>query len=101
MIVNRARPALITDGLVGAAAPVDERRWPRELRRRPVSPPRTPPALAREIAEYAQRQHVQDENAARLDALDLPRIELPDLNPPVELGELKELAELLPRRSPQ
>jgi hypothetical protein len=42
--------------------------------------------------EYAQRQFVQDENHARLDALDLPRITLPDLNPPVEVGELKDLA---------
>ena len=44
------------------------------------------------MAAYAQRQQVQDENAARLDTLDLPRIELPDLNPPVELGELMDLA---------
>jgi hypothetical protein len=50
------------------------------------------PALATEMAAYAQRQQVQDENAARLDTLGLPRIELPDLNPPVELGELKDLA---------
>jgi hypothetical protein len=33
-------------------------------------------------------------NASRLDELKLPRIELTDLNPPVELGELHELAEL-------
>jgi hypothetical protein len=44
------------------------------------------------MAAYAERQQVQEENAARLDALHLPRIELPDLNPPVELGELKDLA---------
>jgi hypothetical protein len=44
------------------------------------------------MAGYAQRQQVQEENVARLDALDLPRIELPDLNPPVELGELNDLA---------
>jgi hypothetical protein len=49
-------------------------------------------ALAQEMGAYLERQHVQEENAARLDALDLPRIELPDLNPPVELGELKDLA---------
>ena len=44
------------------------------------------------MADYAERQRLQAENAARLDGLDLPRIELPDLNPPVELGELHELA---------
>ena len=40
----------------------------------------------------ARRQRVQDENVARLDDLDIPRIELPELNPPVALGELKDLA---------
>ena len=50
------------------------------------------PALAAEMADYAQRQQVQEANAARLDELALPRIVLPDLNPPVELGELKDLA---------
>jgi hypothetical protein len=44
------------------------------------------------MAAYAQRQRVQDENAARLDTLDMRRLELPDLNPPVELGELMDLA---------
>jgi hypothetical protein len=44
------------------------------------------------MIEYASRQQVQAENARRLDDVDAPRIELPDLNPPVELGELNELA---------
>ena len=49
--------------------------------------------LAAEIAEYADRLDIQADNASRLDELDLPRIELPDLNPPVERGELNELAQ--------
>jgi hypothetical protein len=44
------------------------------------------------MADYALRQRVEEENTARLAELDLPRITLPDLNPPVDLGELKELA---------
>ena len=50
------------------------------------------PALAQEMAEYAVRQRVQEENLRALDSLELPRIELPDLNPPVEVGELNDLA---------
>ena len=48
--------------------------------------------LADEMAAYAARQRLQEENVDRLDELDLPRVTLPDLNPPVELGELKDLA---------
>ena len=86
---------------VGADGTVDAERARRRAAQGRRRRPRTPPALAAEMAEYAQRQRVQDENAARLDALDLPRIELPDLNPPVELGELNELAACFRRRTPQ
>ena len=48
--------------------------------------------LTREIAEYADRLGIQAQNAARLDELGLPRIELPELNPPVDRGELNQLA---------
>jgi hypothetical protein len=44
------------------------------------------------MADYAERQRLQAENRARLAVLDQPLIELPELNPPVELGELAELA---------
>ena len=49
------------------------------------------------VADYADRLDIQAENAARLDELNQPRIELPDLNPPVEAGELNELAALFTR----
>jgi hypothetical protein len=48
--------------------------------------------LAQQMQEYAIRQGGQEETAARLDTIDRPRIELPDLTPPIELGELNELA---------
>ena len=91
VIVNRARPALLHPGQVAADGGVDLAALSASLRRAGV-PVANAAALAHEMTEYAQRQRVQDENAARLDGLDLPRIELPDLNPPVELGELKDLA---------
>jgi anion-transporting ArsA/GET3 family ATPase len=91
VIVNRARPALITDGQVGADGSVDRKLLTAGLKKAGVAAVHAP-ALVTEMAAYAERQQVQDENAARLDQLDLPRIELPDLNPPVELGELMDLA---------
>ena len=82
---------MITADQVGPDGAVDVERLARGLRRADL-PDANAAALAREMADYAQRQVVQDDNAARLDRLGLPRIELPDLNPPVELGELNELA---------
>jgi anion-transporting ArsA/GET3 family ATPase len=91
VIVNRARPTLIADGQVALDGTVDLKALSAGLRKAGVAVAHAP-ALAQEMSDYAQRQRVQEQNAARLDALDLPRIELPDLNPPVELGELKDLA---------
>jgi anion-transporting ArsA/GET3 family ATPase len=91
VIVNRARPTLITDGQVRPDGSVDENRLAAGLDRAGIGAEQAH-ALATEMAAYAQRQQVQDENEARLDKLALPRIELPDLNPPVELGELMDLA---------
>jgi anion-transporting ArsA/GET3 family ATPase len=91
VIVNRARPAIITEGQVGADGKVDLKRLSAGLAKAGIAAAHAP-ALAAEMADYARRQQVQDENAARLDGLDAARIELPDLNPPVELGELKDLA---------
>jgi anion-transporting ArsA/GET3 family ATPase len=100
LIVNRARPTLITDGQVGTDGSVDEKKLAAGLRRAGIDTLHAP-ALAIEMAAYAQRQQVQDENAARLDQLGLPRIELPDLNPPVELGELMDLAGCFRKAEPQ
>jgi anion-transporting ArsA/GET3 family ATPase len=92
IVVNRVRPTLIRADQVGPDGQVDIATLAAGLTDAGIGAEHAP-ALAREMAEYAQRQVVQDENAARLDELGLPRVELPDLNPPVELGELNELAE--------
>jgi anion-transporting ArsA/GET3 family ATPase len=91
VVVNRARPALIPPGVIGADGTVDSKLLAAGLRKVAV-PVSYAPALALEMAEYAERQQIEQENARRLDAVTAPRIQLPDVNPPVELGELNELA---------
>jgi hypothetical protein len=44
------------------------------------------------MSEYAARQREEAEIVARLASIKAPRITLPDVAPPVELGELNELA---------
>jgi anion-transporting ArsA/GET3 family ATPase len=85
VIVNRVRPALITD------AGVDPKLLTAGLRKVGL-PAALTKGLTREMAEYADRLSIQADNAARLDELGLPRIELPELNPPVDRGELNQLA---------
>jgi anion-transporting ArsA/GET3 family ATPase len=91
LIVNRARPALVGDDMVGPDGDVDRKLLSAGLRKAGL-PVAYSGALAAELADYAQRQQIEQETGERLDELGLPRIALPDLNPPVELGELKELA---------
>jgi anion-transporting ArsA/GET3 family ATPase len=91
VIVNRARPAYIEDGMLGADNAADAKAISAGLRRANL-PVALAPALAQEMTEYADRLELQAANASRLDAVDVPRITLPDLNPPVELGELNDLA---------
>jgi anion-transporting ArsA/GET3 family ATPase len=91
VIVNRARPVLIADGQVADDGSVDTKALTAGLRKAGVAAAHTP-ALAHEMAEYAQRQRLQADNRERLSSLDLPQIELPELNPPVALGELALLA---------
>lgn len=86
VIVNRVR-----------AVPVPDRKLDPKVLAAGLRTANLPTALAaglvQEVADYADRLDIQAENAARLDELDLPRVELPDLNPPVDRGELNELAE--------
>jgi anion-transporting ArsA/GET3 family ATPase len=91
IVVNRARPALISEGLLGPDHAVDTKLLVAGLKKAAL-PADLATALAAEMTEYAERLELQGENAAKLDAVELPRITLPDLNPPVELGELNELA---------
>jgi len=90
VLVNRARPTLIEDG-GDEDGTVDVAALAKGLAHADI-PEAHAAALAAEMTDYAERQRIQAENAIRLDALDVPRIELPDLNPPVGLGELSELA---------
>ena len=93
VIVNRVRPRLITEDQLAADGSVASDALVAGLREVKIAPAYAD-ALALEVAEYAQRLRLQSSNAARLDELTLPRIELPDLTPPVQLGELRELAGL-------
>ena len=91
LIVNRTRPEFVQPGQVE-----DEQLNIAALRRGlklagvdiAIAEP-----LARQTVEYAARQEVQRVNLAKLDAIGLPRIEFPELNPPVGAGELNELAD--------
>jgi anion-transporting ArsA/GET3 family ATPase len=91
VIVNRVRPALVSADQVGVDGGVDATLLAAGLRAVDL-PVGLAGALAVEMDEYAARIRVQVENEARLEAVHAPHIELPDLNPPVELGELAELA---------
>jgi anion-transporting ArsA/GET3 family ATPase len=88
VFVNRARPVLFEDRRVDVAA---LRTGLREVR----LPVALAEPLSAEVAEYADRLDIQALNDSRLDELELPRIVLPDLNPPVDRGELNELAEAI------
>ncbi len=91
VIVNRARPTLVGDGQVGKRGRVDLAALGRGLAAAGIDAALSRP-LAAQLAEYADRQAVQVENLARLAAVAAPQIELPDLTPPLDLGEINELA---------
>jgi anion-transporting ArsA/GET3 family ATPase len=91
VVVNRARPALVGKGQVRKGGRVDVAGLGRGLAAAGIDAALAGP-LGVQLAVYADRQATEAANLARLDAVDAPRIELPDLTPPVELGELTELA---------
>jgi anion-transporting ArsA/GET3 family ATPase len=91
VIINRARPALIDRDQLAADGTVDTGALAAGLRKANIAVAHVD-ALAREMTAYDERQQIQGENKARLDAVDAPQLELPELNPPVELSELHELA---------
>jgi anion-transporting ArsA/GET3 family ATPase len=91
IVVNRARPTLVGAGQVATDGSTDVEQLRRGLDIAGIDARFAVP-LARQFSEYAERQRVQVENERRLDAIDLPRVVLPELNPPIEVGELNELA---------
>ena len=97
VIINRARPELVRDGLVKrtrTGRPGDLPMLTEGLSAAGVNTALAG-ALADELGDFDLRQQVQRENADRLNALDLPAVRLPELIPPVDLGGLYELAEVL------
>ena len=91
VIVNRVRPALVKREQVTGDGGVDVASLKAGLKMAGVATGLTDP-LAREMSEYAARQREQADIADRLDSITAPRITLPELIPPVDLGELTELA---------
>ncbi|MCL2779968.1 MAG: ATPase [Actinomycetia bacterium] len=91
VIVNRARPVLVRPGQVGPDGRVDAAALARGLTAARVDARLASP-LAAQLADYAARQATQSAAADMLAAVDVPRVELPYLNPPVELSELADLA---------
>ena len=91
VIVNRARPTLVHEGQVGKRGRVDLAMLGRGLAAAGIDAALSRP-LAAQLVEYADRQAIQVENLARLDVVDAPQVELPELTPPLDLGVLNELA---------
>jgi anion-transporting ArsA/GET3 family ATPase len=94
VIVNRVRPTLVRRGQVSARGAVDRAALGEGLSAAGLDPRWATP-LARQMTEYEHRQRSQARYTKLLDAIPAPRIELPDLNPPVDRGELNELADRL------
>jgi anion-transporting ArsA/GET3 family ATPase len=91
IIVNRERPVLVGAGQLDQFGAVDAETLARGLRGTGVDSGFAAP-LAIQMAQYAARQDVQQANRARLAVINAPVITLPELSPPVGVGELHELA---------
>jgi anion-transporting ArsA/GET3 family ATPase len=94
IIVNRERPTLVQEGQLAAGPTglaMDAATIARGLRGTGVDTAYAEP-LATQMAQYGARQEVQVINAERLRVISAPVIRLPELNPPVGVGELHELA---------
>jgi len=91
ILVNRAKPELVSAGLItkGADTQLASGLAAAGLDRDLAGP------LMQQLLEYAERQHVHADAAARLDEMELPIVRLPELSPPMDLGNLFELAEVL------
>jgi anion-transporting ArsA/GET3 family ATPase len=85
VIVNRERPVLVTSDAPDIAT------LGRGLRAAGVDAAYAAP-LARQMEQYAARQQLQATNAERLTVINAPVIKLPELNPPIGVGEVHELA---------
>ena len=89
IVVNRARPRLVTGPLGSVAELTDS--LTDALDGTGIGRAHAP-ALAEELVAYAERQQVEQTARDRLADAGRPLIELPDLHPPVALSELSQLA---------
>jgi anion-transporting ArsA/GET3 family ATPase len=103
VIVNRARPDLVSAGLAGgglSGAGIAGARGPdvallaEGLAEAGVDAGLAP-ALATEMSDHALRQSIQAAAAEELAQADRPMVRLPELAPPMDLGNLFEMAESL------
>jgi anion-transporting ArsA/GET3 family ATPase len=94
VIVNRARPVLVTAGLLDHHGVPDESLLEAGLVEAGLDT-KLAPALAHQLSDYAERQAVQTAAEVALADIELPVVRLPDLAPPMDLGNLFELAEAL------
>ena len=88
LVVNRARPVLVSAGRP------DEKLLAVGLAEAGLDPTLAS-TLAGEVADYAERQGVQERALADLAAVDAPVRTLPELAPPMDLSSLFELADSL------
>jgi anion-transporting ArsA/GET3 family ATPase len=93
VIVNRARPELVTAEMSGRSGP-DTGLLAEGLAEAGLAAALAP-MLATQVADYAQRQAIQGANAQELEGTGRPLIRLPELTQPIDLGDLFELAETL------
>ena len=93
VLVNRTRPDLVPASVLVRGRP-DRTRLEKELATVGIGG-QAVPDLAREVTAYAQRQKMQSDNLTRLRPLGLPTVSLPEFGPPVDMGAVYDLAELL------
>jgi anion-transporting ArsA/GET3 family ATPase len=94
IMVNRARPVLVTADLLTDNGGPDEKLLRAGLAEAGVDTALAP-ALAQQLSDYAARQVVQAEAWASLEDIETPIVRLPELSPPMDLGNLFELADAL------
>jgi anion-transporting ArsA/GET3 family ATPase len=94
VIVNRVRPDLVTPELLSKNGKVDDALLGKGLIEAGLDPALAG-SLAVQVDQYAERQAVQHAARADLQQARLPMVVLPELVPPMDLGNLFELAEAL------
>jgi anion-transporting ArsA/GET3 family ATPase len=94
IIVNRARPELVSAAVLGRAGNADVGLLGQGLVEAGLDAGLAG-ALAVQVEDYAQRQTVQHEAERDLEEIGLPIVRLPELNPPMDLGNLFDLTHFL------